>query len=643
MSIRLSSLVTVSVIFTMAAVLALITATFSVRVIESGSEISVRRTLDDARLTWAEVQADGLTVTLTGTAPSEAERFRAISTAGTAVDAARVIDGMRVAETVALTAPRFSAEILRNDSGLSIIGLIPAETDREALVDKLEDIAGDLPVADLLETADYATPRGWDDALSYAVNALADLSRSKISVYAGQVEITAIASSADEKAELEADLQQTAPPALRLALDIAAPRPVITPFTLRFVRDDDGARFDACSAQDDESRTRILAAARAAGLSDQGSCIVGMGVPSPRWDEAVELALNAITELEGGTVTFSDADITLEALQGTDAQLFDGVIGELENALPPVFALYAVLPQPEERTAEGPPEFITTLSPEGLVQLRGRLSDPALRELADSYAKARFGSSNVYTAARVVEGLPADWPLRVLTGLEALAVLENGVLNVTPDVVSLQGVTYRENGRATIAALLSDKLGEAERFVIDVTYQVPPPPTDIPPTPEECEAGLAEIMSSGTITFEPGSATIDAASLDTVNAVADLLGECGEIRLEIQGHTDSQGREVMNEQLSQARAQSVLNELRARRIVTSSYIARGYGESRPIADNGTEAGRDANRRIEFRLIRPEPSIPEGEQALEALAESTDQDESAEETAPETEGQSDEQN
>ena len=48
----------------------------------------------------------------------------------------------------------------------------------------------------------------------------------------------------------------------------------------------------------------------------------------------------------------------------------------------------------------------------------------------------------------------------------------------------------------------------------------------------------------------------------------------------------------MNQQLSQDRAQSVLNELRARRILTASYTARGYGEANPIATNKTEDGRE---------------------------------------------------
>jgi OOP family OmpA-OmpF porin len=58
----------------------------------------------------------------------------------------------------------------------------------------------------------------------------------------------------------------------------------------------------------------------------------------------------------------------------------------------------------------------------------------------------------------------------------------------------------------------------------------------------------------------------------------------------------------MNLGLSQSRATSILNELQRRRVLTSSYVANGYGEADPIADNETEEGREKNRRIEFRLL-----------------------------------------
>ncbi len=614
---RLPFSIAVVLIFLVSGGLSLLAASYAVTKVEEASEFAVRRALDLKGHDWAEVHSDGLRVVLTGTASDEATRFNALTAAGTEVDTSRVIDEMEVAPTTTLAAPRFSTEILRNDSGISVIGLIPASVDRDAMIRQLEKLVPNTPVSDLLETADYPKPKGWDDAFTYALSALAKLPRAKISASPGLVRITAITDSQKEKEMLERDLTRAAPPSLRIGLSISAPRPVITPFTLRYLITEEGGRFDACSAQDDEARQTIVAAAQAAGLSGPYSCTIGLGVPSPRWARAAELSIGALADIGQGSVTMSDADITLIAAHGADPATFDRVVGELENALPEVFALHAVLPEPDTQDQAGPPEFSATRSPEGLVQLRGRVGDETLRDMVDSFARAAFGSEQVHVATRIVPDLPADWPLRVLAGLEALSELHNGVLTVTPEVVELSGVSHEEDAKARIAGHLSDKLGEAQDFTLSITYQEPPEPEDALPDPELCESRIAEIQAAGKIAFEPGSATVATESRDTLNQIAEILRECGPIRLEIQGHTDSQGREEMNQQLSQSRAQSVLSELRARRIPTASYSAVGYGETQPIADNDSEEGREENRRIEFRLIRPEP-LADRETGLDAL-------------------------
>jgi OOP family OmpA-OmpF porin len=284
---RLSSIAIVAATFAAGAALCLITAVFAVNVIQDNSERGVRQALDRAALHWAEVEADGLRVHLTGTAPSEAVRFNALSTAGTVVDAARVIDNMDVKEKERPAPPRFSLEILRNDSGISLIGLVPAATDRDALTADLAALSNGGQVTDLMESADYMVPDGWNAAVDYAVSALERLDRAKVSVSANQVEIKAISDSPTAKRSLESDLSGAAPRGLRLALDISAPRPVITPFTLRFLIEDGTARFDACSADSVEARDRIVRAAAQAGMEGKARCTIGLGVPSPNWARAV--------------------------------------------------------------------------------------------------------------------------------------------------------------------------------------------------------------------------------------------------------------------------------------------------------------------------------------------------------------------
>lgn len=616
---RLSSLLIPTLTFAAAAGVSLIAASFAVTAVEQNSETALRRALDAGGMEWAEVTSDGLRVVLQGTAPDEATRFAALSMAGSVVDATRVIDDMSVTPFEGMAAPRFSAEILRNNSGISIIGLIPSSSSRSDLVKALNGLSDAGQVADLLQTASYTAPKGWNAAMKYAISALELLPRAKISVGSETIKITAMAKSDATKEALQKRLMRMAPPEVNLVLNITAARPVITPFTLRFLIGESGARFDACSAESAESRERILNAARAAGLEGQAECVIGMGVPSPKWAQAAALSIASLSGLGKGTVTIANADITLVAAEGTPPELFDKVVGELENALPEVFALHAVLPTPARDSPAGAPEFTATLSPEGQVQLRGRINDAVSRDITSSYAKARFGSAQVYTATRVVPDLPSDWPLRVLAGLEALSHLERGSVSVTPDNLHLRGMSHSEDTLAEVSGFLAAKLGEAESYELDISYEEPPAPKDQPMSSELCAAQLTGAQqNSGKISFEPGSATVAAGSSAVLDHIAGILQRCGPIRLEIQGHTDSQGREGMNQTLSQSRAQSILNELRARRIRTAAFIATGYGESQPIESNDSEAGREANRRIEFRLILPE-TTSEGETTLESAA------------------------
>lgn len=624
---RLSRFVMPAIAFVLAAIFCLLAARFAAALIEDASRDGVRQALDEASLPWADADTNGLQVFLIGTAPSEAERFRALTVAGTVVDSARVLDNMNVAEAEDLAPPRFSIEILRNDSVLSLIGLIPASMDRDDLLEQAREIAGETPVKDLLDAADYPEPEGWQSSVTYALRALEKLPRSKISAEAGRVKITADTDSEAARAKLLTDLNRRLPKGLEVDLDLSAPRPVITPFTLRFLIDPEtGPRFDACSADTDAARETILAAARAAGAPESADCRIGLGVPSKKWARAAADSIGAVKALEGGSVTLTDADVSLIAPQGTSQASFDRIVGELDTALPDVFALTAVLPKPETDGDEGPAEFIATLSPEGDVQLRGRVSGELPRQTAESYAQAKFGAASVYMAARVDEDLPQGWPVRVLASLEALSLLSNGSIIASAETITVKGVTGRADASTKIAALLTSKLGDGADYSIDVSYKKSLDPIALLPTPQECQATIAGLIAERKINFEPGSEVIDANARQVIDEIAEVLKRCGDIKLEIAGYTDSQGREEMNLALSQKRAQSVIDALRMRRVLTGGLEAKGYGEADPIADNATEEGREANRRIEFRLIAE--STPTGEDTESA------------ETAPKTEDNGD---
>ncbi|WP_179378614.1 OmpA family protein [Jannaschia marina] len=633
-------IISTAVAFVAAGAVSVASAWFAANYVEATSRAAVSRALEESDLTWAVAATDGLQLILTGTAPDEPARFRAVTRAGAIVDPRRIVDAMEVEPSRPATAPRFSLEVLRNDDDVSVIGLVPTQGGREMLDGLFARVAegDDLEVTNMVETADHAVPETWEAALGFGIETLSDLPRAKVSIEAGRVGVTAVADSDAERVRLERELARRAPEGVTLALDIGAPRPVITPFTLRFVMVPDGrARFEACAVDDVAAQAKVLAAAETVGFTGRANCVIGLGVPSARWSDAAAEGIAAIGRLGGGALTLSDADVSLIAPEGTSRVLFDTVVAELETALPDLFVLSAVLPDPTRvdgtgDSDDGPPEFVATLSPEGQVQLRGRLYDAAQEAAVLSYGRALFGVNDTYTATREDETLPEGWPARVLAGLEALSRLENGSVVVQPDLVVLRGLTGDTQAEATISGLLSAKLGAEADFRIDVTYDEELDPLLNIPTPEECETRLNDILVTQKLTFAPGEAVIEEAGDGQLGRLTDMLRECRRAVFEIGGHTDSQGREESNLALSIGRAEAVRTALISRGVPPSQLVANGYGESQPIADNETEEGREINRRITFTLLgrrdraeleaedaaavpaTEQPEFPEGEAA-----------------------------
>lgn len=103
------------------------------------------------------------------------------------------------------------------------------------------------------------------------------------------------------------------------------------------------------------------------------------------------------------------------------------------------------------------------------------------------------------------------------------------------------------------------------------------------------------------IFFASGTATLQAESNPALDAAARLLRERASLALDVVGHTDNQGGDAFNLDLSRQRAAAVVAALTARGVPAGRLGSRGMGASQPVADNATEEGRARNRRVE--LIR----------------------------------------
>jgi len=115
----------------------------------------------------------------------------------------------------------------------------------------------------------------------------------------------------------------------------------------------------------------------------------------------------------------------------------------------------------------------------------------------------------------------------------------------------------------------------------------------------------ARLTEDGIEILEPIQFQYDSSAIDgqeshqTLDDVAAILRENPDMKVEVGAHASSEGSDAYNQDLSQRRNEEVKRQLEARGVSSDQMTARGYGESMPVADNSTQEGREANRRVEF--------------------------------------------
>jgi len=121
---------------------------------------------------------------------------------------------------------------------------------------------------------------------------------------------------------------------------------------------------------------------------------------------------------------------------------------------------------------------------------------------------------------------------------------------------------------------------------------------------ERVGEGIKITFSSG-ILFNTNSADLRPQSMTDIQTLAATLKKYGDTNVIVEGHTDNTGSDAINQPLSERRAQSVANYTIAQGVESSRISTQGFGSSKPVADNSTEAGRQANRRVEIAIFANE--------------------------------------
>jgi outer membrane protein OmpA-like peptidoglycan-associated protein len=137
----------------------------------------------------------------------------------------------------------------------------------------------------------------------------------------------------------------------------------------------------------------------------------------------------------------------------------------------------------------------------------------------------------------------------------------------------------------------------------------PPAPPPVAVDPPRVELRDNKIVIHEKVQFAFDKATILPASFGLLDEVAKVIQKNAQIKkIQVEGYASAEGDAKHNLKLSDDRARSVMTYLTTHGIAKDVLVARGFGIERPIADNGTESGREQNRRVEFNIVEQDVTV-----------------------------------
>lgn len=217
-----------------------------------------------------------------------------------------------------------------------------------------------------------------------------------------------------------------------------------------------------------------------------------------------------------------------------------------------------------------------------------------------------FGTIDA-TGLTVKEGISSerDWFTSFIQLTQSMRALNPvGSIFVSPDDRLIQVTAEFENRaeRSDARQVAQDIISATTfEFTSALTYKdAPPPPREEQVV--ELQANIDELIEGKIVEFETDSDVITPLGTALLDEILTALQQFPDVSIEIAGHTDDQGSEEYNDDLSRRRADAVLAYLVARGEPVDRFLVSGYGEARPIADNATADGRARNRRIEFKAL-----------------------------------------
>ena len=523
------------------------------------------------------------------------------------------------------------------EAGLRLSGFAPDDETRKALVDKAKAIAGSLPVVAEIQIAGGMPDAEWPSLVFSGLNALEDVDAGGFDVVGNDVSFSGNPVVADEEgrsddpagveADAEATAQSTAAPVdgtLDAALapdadsaEISAAASALSP-TLTIEKAELGTWSIRGAVPDQQAEDKIVSLVKNRASVDDIDVDLDRtgGDDGDDWLRFAEDRLRALDEVRAGQLSLDGFNIHLigvvetqddvEPIQTALASIDQGMTVDLQAIDPRLSASLDMNMSAEEgvRLSGTLPSALT--EGEALLALGVRRYDGKLegngRGRAETWWQDLSEIGKHLSAFEDIEvSLGGPRPIirgKVEAQRDAGLIAEELMAAFGPERQPLVEIETTEKTREDGDARTNPLTRKRETY--HAGYWLPA--VDFVADEQTCREQATAMQAKEKITFLRGQEDLDHRAEGVLNALAAVAIRCldrTDLVLEIGGHTDSRGAAQMNEELSQARADAVRDALVDRGVDATSLTTVGFGPSQPIADNATDEGRAANRRITF--------------------------------------------
>lgn len=232
------------------------------------------------------------------------------------------------------------------------------------------------------------------------------------------------------------------------------------------------------------------------------------------------------------------------------------------------------------------------------VDLKGSIARLEDRDALTDAARLAFPTSAVDMRLVQEQTVATDQLDAALLAIEALSRLAEGRADIAANKIIVTGRALY----AQMPALLAARLEERTPSGWTIALEIDAPEAAAANGGAQCRQGIVERLAKDQIGFAVAAAALQPDAEPLLDDLAEILGQCPKVAVEIAGHTDSDGSEAANRRLSQERAAAVRRALSERGVDAGRLSAVGYGQAQPIAANDTPENKALNRRIELIMI-----------------------------------------